>query len=90
VEATKANHVSIRITDNGCGIPRENLSHIFDPFFTSKPEGTGLGLSIVHTILESHDGWLEVESENGQGTTFTIKLTRLTPPPLLDSTMKIV
>ena len=90
VESTKAKQVSIRITDSGCGIPHENLSHIFDPFFTSKPEGTGLGLSIVHTILESHDGWLEVESENGRGTAFTVKLTRLASPPLLDSTMKIV
>ena len=90
VESTKAKQVSIRITDSGCGIPHENLSHIFDPFFTSKPEGTGLGLSIVHTILESHDGWLEVESENGQGTAFTVKLTRLASPPLLDSSMKIV
>ena len=82
VDATKTKQVSIRITDSGCGIPPENLSHIFDPFFTSKPDGTGLGLSIVHTILESHDGWLEVESEDGRGTTFTIKLTRLTLPPV--------
>jgi two-component system, NtrC family, sensor histidine kinase HydH len=82
VESTKTNQVSIRITDSGCGIPQEDLSHIFDPFFTSKPDGTGLGLSIVHTILESHDGWLEVESEDGQGTTFTVKLPRLTSPPV--------
>ena len=81
VEAAKPKYVSIRIADSGCGIPQENLSHIFDPFFTSKPDGTGLGLSIVHTILESHDGWLEVESQPGQGTTFTIRLKRLSPPP---------
>lgn len=82
VESAKTNQISIRITDSGCGIPQENLSHIFDPFFTNKPDGTGLGLSIVHTILESHDGWLEVESEEGKGTTFTVKLTRLTSPPV--------
>jgi two-component system sensor histidine kinase PilS (NtrC family) len=82
VETVKPKHVSIRIADSGCGIPQANLSHIFDPFFTSKPDGTGLGLSIVHTILESHDGWLEVESEEGQGTTFIIKLKRLTSPPV--------
>ena len=82
VDSTKAKQVNIRITDSGCGIPPENLSHIFDPFFTSKPDGTGLGLSIVHTILESHGGWLEVESEDGRGTTFTVKLTRLTLPPV--------
>jgi len=81
VESTKTNQVSIRISDSGCGIPQEDLSHIFDPFFTSKPDGTGLGLSIVHTILESHDGWLEVESEDGQGTTFTVILNRLTSLP---------
>ena len=66
------------------------MSQIFDPFFTSKPDGTGLGLSIVHTILESHDGWLEVESQAEQGTTFTIKLNRLASPPSLDSQGKIV
>jgi two-component system sensor histidine kinase PilS (NtrC family) len=82
VESTKPKQVSIRIADSGCGIPQEKLNHIFDPFFTSKSDGTGLGLSIVHTILESHDGWLEVESEAGQGTAFTIKLNRLTSPPL--------
>jgi two-component system sensor histidine kinase PilS (NtrC family) len=85
VESSRSDYVLIRIADNGCGIAPEHLNHIFDPFFTSKPDGTGLGLSIVHTILESHDGWLEVESSSGQGTTFTIKLKRLASPPLLDS-----
>jgi two-component system sensor histidine kinase PilS (NtrC family) len=81
VETVKPNLVSIQVADSGCGIPAQDLSHIFDPFFTSKPDGTGLGLSIVHTILESHGGWLEVDSQAGQGTTFTIKLERLRPPP---------
>jgi two-component system sensor histidine kinase HydH len=82
VEPCKPNYVSIEIADNGCGITEKNLNYIFDPFYTSKPDGTGLGLSIVHTILESHDGWLEVESKAGQGTTFTIKLNRIASPPI--------
>jgi len=82
VELNKLQYVNIEITDSGCGIPEKNISHIFDPFFTSKPDGTGLGLSIVHTILESHEGWLEVESKAGQGTTFTIKLNRMASPPI--------
>ena len=81
VATLKPNLVSIQIADSGYGIPAKDLSHIFAPFFTSKPDGTGLGLSIVHTILESHEGWLEVESQAGQGTTFTIKLERLRTPP---------
>ena len=82
IESSKPHFASIRISDSGCGISEKDLSHIFDPFYTSKPDGTGLGLSIVHTILESHEGWLEVESKPGQGTIFTIKLSRMTPPPL--------
>ncbi|MBC2734480.1 MAG: two-component sensor histidine kinase [Desulfobacteraceae bacterium] len=82
VEPCKPKYVSIEIADSGCGITEKNLNYIFDPFYTSKPDGTGLGLSIVHTILESHDGWLEVESKAGQGTTFTIKLNRIASPPI--------
>jgi two-component system sensor histidine kinase PilS (NtrC family) len=81
VESNKPHIASICISDSGCGISEKDLGHIFDPFYTSKPDGTGLGLSIVHTILESHEGWLEVESQPGQGTIFTIKLNRLTPLP---------
>ena len=82
VEPCKPKYVSIAIADSGCGITEKSLNYIFDPFYTSKPDGTGLGLSIVHTILESHDGWLEVESKAGQGTTFTIKLNRIASPPI--------
>ena len=69
-------HVSISITDNGCGIPEENLSKIRDPFFTTKEvgEGTGLGLSIVDEIIRSHGGELHVESRVGVGSTFTVVL----------------
>lgn len=68
--------VEIEITDTGCGIPDENLPHLFEPFFSSKPEGkgTGLGLSIVHEVIDEHNGSIELESEVDKGTTFTIKL----------------
>ena len=70
----------IEISDDGCGMTRETLESIFDPFFTTKPGGTGLGLSIVHSILESYNGWLEVESKINEGTTFTLKFRLIRPP----------
>ncbi len=68
--------VHIDITDTGHGIPREALPHIFDPFFTTKPAGvgTGLGLSISHAIVHKMGGELRVESQVGQGTTFSLLL----------------
>jgi two-component system NtrC family sensor kinase len=68
--------VWIRISDNGCGIPQENLSRIFDPFFTTREvgAGTGLGLTVCRDIVRAHGGCIEVESQVGAGTAFTIHL----------------
>jgi two-component system sensor histidine kinase PilS (NtrC family) len=80
LDTSKNGHVAIRISDNGCGISETQMQNIFDPFYTSKPHGTGLGLSIVHSILESYDGWLEVDSQPGNGTHFTMKIKRIEAP----------
>ena len=68
--------ISISVRDNGNGIPENALAKIFQPFFTTKPtgEGTGLGLSMSYDIIKSHGGELNVKTEEGQGTTFTIDL----------------
>jgi len=69
--------VEIRVSDTGTGIPRENLERIFDPFFTTKPvgKGTGQGLTIAHDIVvNKHGGSIDVESQVGRGTTFTVRL----------------
>ena len=68
----KGNYVLISVADHGIGISQEMLSRIFDPFFTTKTEGHGLGLAICHSIVCRHDGALNVQSEVGKGTTFSI------------------
>lgn len=69
-------HTIIRISDNGCGIEPDVQRNIFDPFFTTKPpaEGTGLGLYVVHNLVEGLGGRIEVTSEPGKGTIFTVSL----------------
>ena len=76
----KNKHACVIITDNGCGISKETLTSIFDPFYTTKTNGTGLGLSIVHRILEAYDAWLNVESEPDKGTTVTLNFRQIPPP----------
>ncbi len=67
-------YVVVSITDEGEGIPPENVEKIFDPFFTTKQKGSGLGLSISYSIIKNHDGYIEVRSKVGIGTTFLIYL----------------
>ncbi len=66
--------LAIRVSDQGSGIPREHLEHIFDPFFTLKEAGTGLGLAVAHGILTHHGGTLRVESSSREGTVFLVTL----------------
>lgn len=79
-EPQRNRHVALKISDNGCGMSDEVINAIFDPFFTTKPSGTGLGLSIVHRIVETYEGWIDIESEEGEGTTFTL-VFKMIPPP---------
>jgi len=70
----KDKFLEVVIADTGCGIPQENVGKIFDPLFTTKAKGIGLGLAVCKAIIERHEGHVEVESEVGKGSTFTIKL----------------
>ncbi|MFP4314355.1 MAG: PAS domain S-box protein [Alphaproteobacteria bacterium] len=72
--------IKISVRDTGCGIPKENLTRIFEPFFTTKEigHGTGLGLATVYGIIRQTDGFLDVESKVGEGTSFVIYLPRAT------------
>ncbi len=69
-------YLKLSISDTGCGIPSKNINTIFEPFFTTKGtgQGTGMGLSVVQGIVENYGGKISVQSEEGQGTTFTIHL----------------
>jgi signal transduction histidine kinase len=62
------------VRDSGVGIAEADLEHIFEPFFSRKPDGTGLGLATTARIVEDHKGTIDVKSKPGKGTTFTIRL----------------
>ena len=66
--------LAIVVTDTGSGIPPEARRRIFEPFFTTKARGTGLGLAVARRVVEEHGGAIEVTSQPGQGTTFTVRL----------------
>lgn len=70
--------VQASVRDSGVGISQENLSRIFEPFFSTKSMGTGLGLSISYGLIKEHKGTLEVESQEARGTCFTVRLPKIT------------
>lgn len=86
--SSDSDFVTLSVMDSGPGIAQENLSSIFQPYFTTKDRGTGLGLMIVERIVRDHGGSLSVESEEGAGTTFTIaiprrdRMVKVLPPPM--------
>jgi signal transduction histidine kinase len=71
---TRAAAATVRVRDNGCGIPPDKLERIFNPFFTTKEKGTGLGMAISRKIVEAHEGAIDVVSEAGRGTEFQVTL----------------
>lgn len=75
----------LSVSDNGCGIEKADLDHVFEPFFSlkgkTKHSGSGLGLSVVHGIIKDHNGYIDIDSIPGEGTTFTVYL-----PELVDTT----
>ena len=78
-EDSSGRFVQVRIVDFGKGIPKEHIRRVFEPFFTTKGtgKGTGLGLSVSLGIIQKHDGIIEIESEEGKGTTVTVLLPRV-------------
>jgi two-component system, NtrC family, sensor histidine kinase PilS len=72
--------ITLEITDDGPGIPADQLAHIFDPFYTTKAHGTGLGLATCHAIIADHAGHIDVASIPGRGTTFVVTLPREPAP----------
>lgn len=71
--------VQIKVSDDGCGIDNGNLRRIFEPFYTTREVGTGLGLAVVNRIIQNWQGTIDMESESGKGTTFTVTLPLRAP-----------
>ncbi len=93
----RGNYVTVQVSDTGCGIPEDAVESVFEPFYTTRSKdrkrGSGLGLSIVHSIVETHQAHIEVNSRPGQGTTFTIyfpaqKQAAYETPAVDDSTLR--
>ena len=78
------NLVTIKIKDNGYGIPQDKIKKIFEPFYTTKAEGTGLGLSVSYGIIKNHQGNIEIMSQAANGTLILITL------PILNETNEVM
>jgi two-component system, sporulation sensor kinase E len=65
---------TVRVRDNGCGVPPDKVERVFNPFFTTKEKGTGLGMAISKKIVEAHEGAIDLVSEAGRGTDLLITL----------------
>ncbi|MDQ1353080.1 MAG: hypothetical protein QG657_3386 [Acidobacteriota bacterium] len=78
----RKNIICVEVEDTGAGIPDEKLDKIFEPYYTTKKDGTGIGLAIAKRIIESHDGWIEVESKEKVGTKFAIYFPVKNLPPI--------
>jgi two-component system NtrC family sensor kinase len=74
-------YIEVLFEDTGVGIRPEDLSRIFDLYFTTKESGSGIGLSLVYRTVQLHDGEIEVQSVPGRGTTFRLLLRQALPPP---------
>jgi PAS domain S-box-containing protein len=76
-------YVKVMVSDEGGGIPKDDLEKIFDPYFTTKPNGNGLGLTIAYSIIKSHKGFIAVDSQMGKGTVFSffLPVAKATPTP---------
>jgi len=78
-------YIKISISDMGVGIPKDVLKQVFDPFFSTKQQGNGLGLATCYSIIQNHDGYIDVKSEVGKGSTFYIYLPASQNKQVLDS-----
>ena len=74
LKESRNNRVYLTVEDTGMGISGKDFNHIFDPFYTTKPDGTGLGLSIIHRLIDTYNGMIDFESKPGKGTIFTVLL----------------
>ena len=86
-DLTQGRYVNLKVSDTGQGISAREMHRIFDPYFTTKDvgKGTGMGLSVVHGIVKSHEGTISVQSQYGQGTTFSIFFPVVEEPVVIET-----